>query len=583
MVTVVTDQNEREQQEVGDLGATGEITAPAQGQESAQQQLSSAGTMVTPEAASAAQTGATAGKGSAAGARFKNLRKYISKNVQPGIAQKITQQTGKQQAGLQADIGRSQAQFEKNLAAEQQRIGGGEQLLGDTEQKAQEFFRQGAAQYAQDPSKVQEFAGYRQGQAKQFQRADERGFQQRQADLARQARQAGTEQGRFGLLRETMGRGRQYGTGASRLDQLLLQSQAPEVRAMEQMGQTLGQTTGQDLARLQAERAAGQEEISGRAGALQQRIQEGFTGEQTRTQEEITGRQQAQREALNRIARGEGTQEDIQEYLGMEKGARTYGVDVGKRLTAEAADLTREEVAQQAELYRLNALATLGGTEQQFLGGVEDAGYREDLAGQLAEAEKAYTGETGEQEEQQKMYADRLAAFEEAKKGPILTQQQIQDIRGSIDRSPFMEQREYEEAQQRALNKAAQEEIIKRRKGLLQSLGVDYGWGHQYTGKQSNVAPYMPGGLSYLHAEEAARLPIQHSGGVVIDPQTGKLSLQTKGMFDDDYTPVDITDAWSTYGRLGSILKAGRAMNVAERKKREEALRNLELKYGGTL
>jgi len=253
------------------------------------------GGTVGPTGSIGTQTAATSGKGSAAGARFQNLKKYIDKNQNAGLAQKITQGVQKQETGLGKEIGQSQSQFESNLAAEKQRLSGGEQLLGveptgeANVDKANDFFKNQATQYAQDAGNVEKFQGYRGDEAK-FQREDEKSFQQKQDELKAKAERTKTEGGRFSLLKDTFGQGRQYGTGASRLDQMLLQSQVPEIQKMQQLGQTASIDTGQALTDLRTGRDVGQSDVSRRAEALRGQIKSGLADENTAMKSDIDQR-----------------------------------------------------------------------------------------------------------------------------------------------------------------------------------------------------------------------------------------------------------------------------------------------------
>jgi hypothetical protein len=377
--------------------------------------------VVGPTAPSAPVTARREGSG-----RFRNLQRYIEAN-RPATQQmtgRLGGQIEKQAEGVRRGVQEAREQFQQQIAPEQQRLGGAQQLI----QQAQAA----PTQIAQTPEQLQQFQALRRGagEFQQFQ-APELSQQQLAAQQAQQAAERiGTEAGRFQLLREQFG-GPRYTTGLQRLDQLLLQATPGEVERLQQLGQEAVTGLPEQISALQTQAGTQLGELGTQAGEAQSAIQRMLFGageaERIDTLPEIreeVERRLAQagqeRERLYGLAEAieptgaitdPGLIAQLQAAgIDLSQPLQTFGVDIGagERIRRGEAP-TALGIASPEEYQRFQALTQLAGEEAAPYGGVFGEGEAGAYAGPLAIDAPAI----------QQAIAERQRAYEEEFLGRI--------------------------------------------------------------------------------------------------------------------------------------------------------------------
>lgn len=307
MVTVVKEKDDNEQEgQNGSLGGsigtqgvgTGIPTQTSQNQTSAASQPS--------------QQPRTAGTG-----RFQNLKSYISANQGAGqeMGSKIGGDIERESQGVGGQINEEKQRMETARQQESQRL-----------QSAQPFIQQSVAS-ARDtvgsPQDLERFTRLRTGQVDvpDFVEAP---IEQGVGQLQNIHERTGSEQGRFDLLRGSFG-APDYSRGATRLDQLLLQSDPNALRNLNITGREEAKTQQSALdAALGLESQYG-EEITG----LGQDVAQQAIGEATGGQEALTNlltqrstdrfsSLQGSRESIAaKLAKGESLSVDDMDSLGL--------------------------------------------------------------------------------------------------------------------------------------------------------------------------------------------------------------------------------------------------------------------------
>jgi len=352
---------------------------------------SSSSTMVAGQ--QAPQAADTQQEGSAAGARFRNLRKYIDRSK--------TDMAGKIGSGLE----KKESRISGQVGAEKERLYGAENkggLVGESQDfwagqsgkyvsndenptKAQETIGSTAQEIAGDEAQSAAFQKARSGEVQDLSIKNREGIESGLSGLDKSAQQLATEQGRFQSLRDNLGRGREYGAGAQKLDQLLLQTKRPELDKLNELRKNVGKTTGQDFRDLAQRKDESVSDIQSQAGLVSQNIETGLAGardaeklkletalselKDSRSYQEVTGRDSITTEEL--LAQLGYQTEGIQ---GDDVYAQSlYGLDPTEiqNLITEQRNMVGEvglaDVANQGTLDQLNALANLRGEDSQSM------------------------------------------------------------------------------------------------------------------------------------------------------------------------------------------------------------------------
>jgi len=255
--------------------------------------------------------------------RFQNLSRFIQANE--GAGQRIGQQLGgniqQRSQKLGQLIGQQGQQVQQQAGQEMQRLN-----------QATPFIQQAVAnplQTIQDVASSERFANLRQNVLNLPEIAAQGDIQGQLQNLATTAQQTGSEAGRLGLLRQAFNLPG-YSRGASRLDQLLLQS---DPTALQQLGQTgreqagLQQESFGDIQAQQAQLASDIQELG------QQRATEAMkaaTGAKTgrlktleerakQTQSDFTGRRE---DIATKLRRGDALTNEDFNFMGIPEESR---------------------------------------------------------------------------------------------------------------------------------------------------------------------------------------------------------------------------------------------------------------------
>jgi hypothetical protein len=282
------------QQEEKLAGNANKATIPAESQEI--QRLSDTSTMGSasqPQGFQAAQQKAPAQQGSAAGQRFRNLKAYVGKS-KSNLAGYVGGQLKEKENIVGQQIQKSQEQLGKDVTAAKERAGSAETAYAipqtgtpATEQvpvtpapTTSSILAGGAASITADPTKAKEFSGLLAGVNPNIQVGKAEELAKSVGGIKESAQNLGTEQGRFATLQQTLGAGRGYSQGAQALDQLLLQTQKPQVQQLKELRGTLGQVSSKQLEGLQQEAGTAATELGGRFGQISASLKEGLKGAQ---------------------------------------------------------------------------------------------------------------------------------------------------------------------------------------------------------------------------------------------------------------------------------------------------------------
>lgn len=323
--------------------------------------------------------------------RFTNLQRYIQASG-PGAGQRLAgqigQTVGKQTQKLSEAVEGAKS-INPQLDAERQRIA---QASGFAQQVQQD-----PTQLVQDPSKLQSFTQLRTGTSAipQLQQQAMQAFDVAQGQLGnvqQLARLTGTEPGRFELLRQSLGRP-SYTRGQQRLDQLLLQTgggntlgqlqrqTAEQAKTGEQfLGQTrtdiekgLGET-GQaaQTAKQQLLGALGrmddpstpdidESKDAGAFGSLQQSLRQ--------RQKDYIAQQEALKSAIESGLPTDKFSEEALNAIGLRTGQKLYDINLNELIkpSFSAENVTEQNIANQSDLARYQALAQLAGVDPTYL------------------------------------------------------------------------------------------------------------------------------------------------------------------------------------------------------------------------
>jgi hypothetical protein len=355
--------------------------------------------------------------------RFQNLQKYIQAN-QPGaqqIGQKVQQNVAKQSEKVTQNIGQANTQL----------MSGAEKELGRLEQGKEAITKalEAPSEYASDEEKFKQFQQYRKGisQAQDIQNLSQ--LQNQASAIGEMSKASQSEQGRLGLLKNTFAN-KNYGQGASRLDQLLLQSNPNNLRQLAQSTKASHAQQMSNIQNLQKQQEQYNKQIAEQAAARQKEATTGLETNIGAKESELSKKAiQAQIEqdllakyAQQAFGEDKGLFQDIdltaeeKAKSGLEKLSaadilKATGLQAGQnyfRLTPQdilrAQQVERESVASAEDVKRLDDLRKLQEMENTFIRNRDLIGKY--TAGQLQGTEELQTGIKGEQD----LYNTALAA-----------------------------------------------------------------------------------------------------------------------------------------------------------------------------
>ena len=355
-------------------------------------------------------------RGTSAGSRLSNLKKYVEANRNAGMAGKIQSGMEDIRKGVETGIGSAQTGLQQASEAEKSRLTKGEQLIQESQAGGGGVFEQGrSAAFTQDISpqtpaqpvveqapfqqqmtgtdgamqataqpaaepvsrpdfseygqtaadRLAAFQRYKGGEAEQLNIQDEQKLSQDIGNLQKRANLAKSEEGRFQLLREQFGRPG-YTTGQQRLDQLILQAAPEEAAALRNMSEGIADPVTQQLEQLRALRTAEQEAITGQATGLAGQIGQQLYGEagqpvidpQTGQVTDVGGRLGEFRTGLT--GRVEAERARSAEQFGAIKDMVERGYDITPQLLADIGVTDPEQQTQFLDYYQRGQGRTLG-------------------------------------------------------------------------------------------------------------------------------------------------------------------------------------------------------------------------------
>jgi len=316
-----------------------------------------------------------AGQKSSSGQRFSNLKKLVARNSDSKIGSSIGSNINRDSSKVSAGVDKANKLFQDKSAAESSRLDTAESVSKD-----ENTYGAGAADIHGDTQKMADFLSYTKGtesvadlsiQNQNNIKNDVSNLQQRGANL-------GTEKGRFSELKKTFGRGRDYTTGQSRTDQLLLQSNKNEMSNLRNMQNTVGKDEGNRFINLMDRSKKTQGLVNQRATDVQSDIQNKLYGNGTEDNQGFLKSVSSdyRQQLADANARGLNEKQDVlaglkngqisaaqAEQLGLTAAdlKNTFGVDAGNFLTEANVDQNR--VLNKDEVNRWNALRAMGGIE----------------------------------------------------------------------------------------------------------------------------------------------------------------------------------------------------------------------------
>lgn len=371
MAVLVSQQDKDKEQQEAPLAAPGSVGS---------------GSAQTPGGVGGVPNNAPKGSG-----RFVNLQKYLGANQ--GAGQRLAGQIGENVGRQTQDVGKAveDAQGVKGqIDSERNRIA-----------QAGNFASQVAAdptKIAADQNQLAQFTQLRTGQTGlgdiQTQAQQKFGAAQSQlGNLQNLANMTGSEAGRFQLLSQALGRP-SYNTGQQRLDQLMLQAEGGNTlgqlqrstaeqalasqkafdQAQSGVQESLGQTSEQaKAAQAQIMAALGgidnpatqENEAAGAFGNLQSDLQ----ARKQKFIDQNTGQQMDISRALAKAGAKETINPDVAKMLGLQAGQNLYNVDFASLVNPSfnAGNVTEQNIANQGDLSRYEALAKLAGTDPSYL------------------------------------------------------------------------------------------------------------------------------------------------------------------------------------------------------------------------
>lgn len=347
--------------------------------------------------------------------RFQNLQKYITANQQGAqqIGQKVQQNVAKQAEKTTQDIGEANKQL----------IAGAGQEIGRLEQGKEAITKalETPSEYAFDPEKFKQFQQYRKGESQTQDIQNLAQLQNKAANIGEMAKATQSEQGRLGLLKSTFAN-RNYGQGASRLDQLLLQSNPSNLRQLSQAAKQSSEQQTANLAALQKQQEEYNKQILDLTKQRQQEAVSGLESNIGAKESELTKKAaeaQIRQNLLEKYARqafekdkgvfkNVDLTEEEKKQAGMDQLSAAdifgaTGMQAGQnyfRLTPQeilrAQQVERESVASEADVKRLDDLRKLQEMENAFIR--DRSLINTYVPGMLANTKELQTGIQGEQE-----------------------------------------------------------------------------------------------------------------------------------------------------------------------------------------
>lgn len=375
--------------------------------ELAQQQQQQGGTEAPVGGAAPSSTAATqpsaapkATKGSGMGA---DIRKYVTQNRPQSISQGVQKATESQAQAVGQQVQKQQSDFAQRV--QQQR-----QMQESAFQKAQQSLQaaQSATGTAETPLTSEQVKAFQSAQNLRVQapELDLTGARAQQQQLGQIAQQAASGR-KSELLRQAFGQqGRQYTTGQSALDELILSG---DKKAGEQLVTQAQQAAKTQQEAIDAARRQAMQQIGGLQAGVQDirsQLTSGVDVTQENLRKALEERLGATPDIRTAIQENKLTQAMLDE-LGLE-GGRTYGVDPLKYLK----QATTSSVATPEELARARALAQLEGSQQDIILDPTQVG-QEDVRG-IQALQDIIAERRGEYEQAQVAPTQQLKALRQA-------------------------------------------------------------------------------------------------------------------------------------------------------------------------
>ncbi len=331
-------------------------------------------------------TGQQAGTGSG---RFTNLQKYIGANQGAGdrLASGIVGKIDKQNEPIAKETQTSATAVREGIESAKNKVSVGSNYLDQVKDPTFD-----ANSIAKDQTKLQDFTGYRTGQAidatalaNQNVNAQTNALNY-QNQLQGQIQQTATDQGRYGLLKSAFGGGtayqNPYSTGQQRLDQLFLQSggsngigqlQGKLRSNVNQVGNQLnelGQATGQ-ISQVGTQAADLAKNLQEQTTGLTNKYVTGIEG----TAAEVNAKRAAEQEYFNKqyqsLQNGGNVGQRFANTLGLTQGQNLYNSLNGKNVNeffkygnTNLNGFGQLANTQQEDYYK--SLSALNGTDPAF-------------------------------------------------------------------------------------------------------------------------------------------------------------------------------------------------------------------------
>lgn len=337
--------------------------------------------------------------------RFTNIQKYLKANEGNQIGQQLGQKVQEEAATPMSQIGAARDQLQTNLKSEQDRLGQSGDLFNRINQYAtSQPAQQQQGQTPQPPPQLSDadyaaFAQYRQGQANVPGVDNMQDLEAGANKITDLSNAAGSEQGRFGLLNQFYGRPT-YNTGQQRLDQLLLQNNPTQAKALQTGAAQANQDAQAQLGALKTMQTEGTTDLANKVSAAQTGAQSligdesqgtgllgGLVGQIKSETSAKQGQADAARAALTAALSGKGfgNQEEADKAMAAVQAAgidpsqyQTYDISKNANFRPEQflnnLNINENNVASQDERAKLGALYKLAGTENPtFLQGEAQA------------------------------------------------------------------------------------------------------------------------------------------------------------------------------------------------------------------
>lgn len=210
-------------------------------------------------------------QGSATGQRFRNLKQYIDQS-KGGMAEKIVSNIQRQEASVGEQIEQAKSKFDTTVTDERKRLTEEETKYATPEAATTNIIENAGTLVGNEG-----FKGLQSGQVADTTIAKAGDIGRSAAAVRERGTSLGTEGGRFQELQQRFGTGRRYGTGAQRLDQLILQTKKDERDVLGAARKDLGVGIEKEFSDLVGQEEAARQELGQRAGSIQSNIEKGIS------------------------------------------------------------------------------------------------------------------------------------------------------------------------------------------------------------------------------------------------------------------------------------------------------------------